>query len=207
MPCLLHMAPGSSVQPLSPGLFRNVGSRLEDVAGPSSSNSPLPLFCQRGVSSSVSFPPTVFHFALSALAQFGVWVLHPTLLGCKQTPPPLPLLSVSTFHTCVHFVYLSIFCLSLSLSTHLSSQRILHWSNECANSACCIKCGHPSKLHPLQGIGVIVVKLFREPNHPPQELHMASPVAVNHQSQAQLSQLKFWSLMQFPPAAIRQVGP
>lgn len=45
--------------------------------------------------------------------------------------------------------------LHLSLSTHLSLQRILHWSNECANSACCIKCGHPNKLHPLQGIGVI----------------------------------------------------
>lgn len=66
-------------------------------------------------------------------------------------PPPRTHLShlFSTFFTFPSF--------SVCLSTHLSSQRILHWSNECANSACCIKCGHPNKLHPLQGIGSEVI--------------------------------------------------
>lgn len=115
---------------------------------------------QHGVSFSVSFPPSLFHFALLALAWFGVWVFDPAVLVRKQTspsqipippPPPKP-----TCHTCFPLFFTSP-SFSVCLSTHLSSQRILHWSNECANSACCIKCGHPNKLHPLQGIGSEVI--------------------------------------------------
>lgn len=180
------MVPGSSVEPLSPVLYRNIGSKLEDV---SDSSCPLPV--NMVSHASVSFPPTLFHFALSALAWFGVWVLDPPVLGCKQTlphPPPAPQPPASpsdpTCHTCFPLYFFTSLSISLCLSTHLSSQRILHWSNECANSACCIKCGHPNKLHPLQGIGVIGSEAVLES---PTELHfIASPVAGNHQSQSQL---------------------
>lgn len=75
-------------------------------------------------------------------------------LVCGSSTPPVRLAASRLLP-----ISFSPFCLRpspffLCLSTHLSSQRILHWSNECANSACCIKCGHPNKLHPLQGIGV-----------------------------------------------------
>lgn len=93
-----------------------------------------------------------------------VWCVGPSTLPCLATSrllPPHPPRTTS-FPTpptpnCHHLfsTFLPPLSIFLCLSTHLSSQRILHWSNECANSACCIKCGHPYKLHPLQGIGVI----------------------------------------------------
>lgn len=75
---------------------------------------------QHGVSSSVSFPPPLFHFALSALAWFDVWVLHPPVLGCDQTIPttsPLPRthLSQLVFHFFLPVPF-SIFSVSLCSS-------------------------------------------------------------------------------------------
>lgn len=123
--------------------------------------------------------------------------LQPLGGGPHQTPPPH--IPTPSRHTCspAPFVHLSSLHLSLCLSTHLSSQRILHWSNECANSACCIKCGHPNKLHPLQGIGVAGSKAWARGGY----RLVASPVAgqsprTNHNSQS----CCFDFCCSFPPA-------
>lgn len=197
------MVPGSSVEPLSPVLYRNIGSKLEDVSDPSSPNSLLPPPCQHGVSCICLIPTNSLPFCPFSTGM--VWCVGPrppcAWLQADPPPPPtctpatsLPLRShLSHLFSTLFFTSLSI---SLCLSTHLSSQRILHWSNECANSACCIKCGHPNKLHPLQGIGVIGSEAVLES---PTELHfIASPVAGNHQSQSQLLKLLFCPLLRFP---------
>lgn len=55
-------------------------------------------------------------------------------------------------------IYLIVcFCLPLPF---VYSQWILHWSNECSNSACCFKCGHSNKLHPLQGTEAVLDELW-----------------------------------------------
>lgn len=127
--------------------------------------------CQHVVSSSVSIPFSILPFqhwhglVCGSSTPSCAWLRadSPQLHPSHQPPPP-----ISPVTLVIHFfTSLSIF---LCLSTHLSSQRILHWSNECPNSACCIKCWHPYKLHPLQGIGVIgsgamLESLVRAPLH------------------------------------------
>lgn len=115
-------------------------------------------------------PPSTWCLMLCLIStnSHAVSPLSTGLVHCEGPPPTCvwlkantPLLHLHppasapnpTRHTCFLLFFLPLH-LSLCLSTHLSLQRILHWSNECANSACCIKCGHPNKLHPLQGIGV-----------------------------------------------------
>lgn len=132
-----------------PILFRSIWSRLEDKADLSS-----PLQTPSAWWLIVLFHFHQLSFILPSQHCHGLVCGSSTLLclaaNRPQTLPSFP--PTQPVKLVLHFVCFFTFSIFLCLSTHLSSQRILHWSNECTNSACCIKCGHPNKLHPLQGI-------------------------------------------------------